>query len=240
MPYIILRGRWFHSIVLNVHAPTEYKIDDVKDSFNEELERIFNKFPKYHMKILLGDFNAEVGRENLYKVTVLNESIHEMSNNNGVSVVSITTSKYLIVKSTMFPHHNIHKYTWMSPDWKTYNQMHNILIERRRHSSVLDVQSLRAADCDMDQCLVVAKIKERITVKKHGSHKFHMERFSLKLLNEVDKYRVKVSNKFAAFEELDTGDEIKIIWETIRENITISSKESLGYYDLKQHKPWFD
>jgi hypothetical protein len=33
MPYIILRGRWFHIIVLNVHAPTEDKSADVKDSF---------------------------------------------------------------------------------------------------------------------------------------------------------------------------------------------------------------
>jgi hypothetical protein len=35
----------------------------VKDSFYEELERVFDKFPKYHMKILLGDFNAKVGEE---------------------------------------------------------------------------------------------------------------------------------------------------------------------------------
>jgi hypothetical protein len=55
MPYIILRGRWFHVIVLNFHDPTEDKTDDVKDSFYEELERIFDKFLKYHMKILLGD-----------------------------------------------------------------------------------------------------------------------------------------------------------------------------------------
>jgi hypothetical protein len=46
MSYIILRGRWFHIIVLNVHAPTEAKTDDVKDGFYEELERIFDKFPK--------------------------------------------------------------------------------------------------------------------------------------------------------------------------------------------------
>jgi hypothetical protein len=57
--YIILRSRWFHIIVLNVHAPTEDKTDDVKDSFYEELECIFNKIPKYHMKILLGDFSAK-------------------------------------------------------------------------------------------------------------------------------------------------------------------------------------
>jgi hypothetical protein len=46
MSYIILRGRWCHIIVLNVHAPTEDKTDDVKDGLYEELERMFHKFPK--------------------------------------------------------------------------------------------------------------------------------------------------------------------------------------------------
>jgi exonuclease III len=74
MSYIILRSHWFQIIVLNVHAPTEEKTDDVKDSFYEELEGIFNKFPKYHMKILLGDLSAKVGTEDIFKPTIGNES----------------------------------------------------------------------------------------------------------------------------------------------------------------------
>jgi hypothetical protein len=66
MLYIILRGRWCDIIVLIVHAPTEDKTDDTKDSFYEELEHVFNKLPKYHMKILLGDFSAKVGREDIF------------------------------------------------------------------------------------------------------------------------------------------------------------------------------
>jgi exonuclease III len=78
MSYIILTGRCCHIIVLNVHAPTEDKTDDVKDSFYEELERVFDKFPKYQMKILLGDFNAKVGREDIFKPTIGNESSHNL------------------------------------------------------------------------------------------------------------------------------------------------------------------
>jgi hypothetical protein len=63
----MLRGRWCHIIVLNVHAPTEDKTDDVKDSFYEEMERVFDTFPKYHMRMLLGDFNAKVRREDRFK-----------------------------------------------------------------------------------------------------------------------------------------------------------------------------
>jgi hypothetical protein len=53
-------------IVLNVHAPTEDKCDDTNYSFYEETEGVFDQFPKYHIKILLGDFNAKVGREDIF------------------------------------------------------------------------------------------------------------------------------------------------------------------------------
>jgi hypothetical protein len=68
---------------------------------------------------LLEDFHAKVGREAMFKPTIGNESLHEIGNDNGVSVVNFATSKNLIAKSTIFPHCRIHKYTWTSPDGKT-------------------------------------------------------------------------------------------------------------------------
>jgi hypothetical protein len=161
----------------------------------------------------------------------------------GVRLVNFVTSKNLRVKSTMFPHRNIHKYTWTSPDGKTHNQIDHILVDRRRHSNVLDVQSFRAADCDSDHYLMVAKVRERLAVNKQRSQRFDMERFNLKKLNGVEgkeQFRVEVSNRFAGFEYLNFGLDINDAWETIRENIKISAKESLGYYELKKHKPWLD
>jgi hypothetical protein len=55
------------------------------------------------MKVLLGDFNAKVGREDFFKPTIGNESLHIISNDNGVSLVNFATTKNLRVKSTMFP-----------------------------------------------------------------------------------------------------------------------------------------
>jgi endonuclease/exonuclease/phosphatase family metal-dependent hydrolase len=179
---LILRGRWCHIIVLNVHAPTEDKTDDVKDSFYEEVQRMFDKFPKYQMEILLGDFNAKVGREDIFKATIGNESIHEISNDNGVRLVNFATSKNLRVKSTMFPHRNNYKYTWTSIDGKTHNQIDHILVDRRRHSNVLDVPSFRAADCDGDHYLVVANVRERLAVNKQRSHRFQLPRNTIFLL----------------------------------------------------------
>jgi hypothetical protein len=75
----------------------------------------------------------------------------------------------------MFPHRNIHKYTSMSLDGKTHNQIDHILIDWGRHSSIRDVRSFRAADCDTDHYLVVVKVRERQAVTKQRSHRFHTE-----------------------------------------------------------------
>jgi hypothetical protein len=60
----------------------------------------------------------------------------------------------------MFPHCSIHNYTWTCPGGKTHNQIDHVVIDRRRHSSILDVQSFRGADCDTYRYLVVAKVRE--------------------------------------------------------------------------------
>jgi hypothetical protein len=68
-----------------------------------------------------------------------------------------------------------------------------------------------------------------------------MERFNLKKLNEVEskeQYCIEISNRFAASENLDTEVDVNKAWETIRENIKISAKVSLGYYILKKNKSW--
>jgi hypothetical protein len=88
----------------------------------------------------------------------------------------------------------------------------------RRHLNVLDVRSYRAADCDTDHYLVVEKVMERLAVNKQRSHRFHMERFNLKKLNEVEgkeQFRVEVSNRFAALEDLDAEVEINSARELI-------------------------
>jgi hypothetical protein len=69
------------------------------------------------MTILLGYFNAKAGREDIFKLIIGNESLHEVSYDNGVIVVNFASSKNLIVKSTTFPHcdTNTHGLLMVSP-----------------------------------------------------------------------------------------------------------------------------
>jgi hypothetical protein len=75
-----------------VHAPSGEKSDDSNDNFYEELEQVFNHFPNCHMKILFGGFNAKLEREDFFKPTIGNESLHQDSNDNGVRIIKTKKS----------------------------------------------------------------------------------------------------------------------------------------------------
>jgi hypothetical protein len=83
MSYITLRGSWCDITILNVYAPAKDKCDDTKNSLYEELERVFDQFPKYHMKMLLEGFNTKLGREDIFKPLIGNESLHETNDDYG-------------------------------------------------------------------------------------------------------------------------------------------------------------
>jgi len=108
--------------------------------------------------MLLGDFNAKVWIETIFKPTTGQEILHQDNNDYGFRLVNFATSQNLVVKSTMFPQRNIHKHTWTSSDGKTHNQIDHMLIYRRWHSSVLDVRSSRGTVCDTDHYLEIERL----------------------------------------------------------------------------------
>jgi hypothetical protein len=98
-------------------------------------------------------------------------------------------------------------------------------------------------DCDTVRRLVVANVRNRLTVNTRGMQKFNMERFSLNKLNKVEEtkwYRVKNSNRTAALENLDDEMDINRAWETIIDNIKISDEKNLDNYKLKSYTSWFN
>jgi hypothetical protein len=81
----------------------------------------------------------------------------------------------------------------------------------RWNSSIVDVRSFRAAACDTDHCLVVAKFRETLAGSKHAAQRFDVERFNLRKLSELEvriRYQIKISNRFAALENLNDSKDI--------------------------------
>ena len=92
------------------------------------------------------------------------------------------------------------------------------MVDRRWHSSILDVRNCRGADCDTDHYLAVAKFKERLAVSKQAAQKSNGRRFNLRELNELEarkQYQIEITNRFVALKNLSCGEDIKRAWENI-------------------------
>ena len=94
--------------------------DSVKDDFYKELSVTQANLPAHDIKLVLGDFNARVGRDTKTWPGVIGaHSFHQSDNDNGVRTLDFCTINDLTIGGTLFQHKNIHKGTWLSPDEKT-------------------------------------------------------------------------------------------------------------------------
>jgi len=85
--YLRLKTKWFSCTLGNVHAPTKEKTEEVKEEFCNLLEQNINQIANSDVKIILGDFNVKFGKEDIYKPTIGNESLHNETNNNGIKII---------------------------------------------------------------------------------------------------------------------------------------------------------
>jgi hypothetical protein len=136
-----IRTRFFDITFICVHAPTEKADDEDEYSFYEKLEATYDWLPGYDVKIVLGNTNAKIGKETVYRPTFGRYSVHNECNNNGTRLVDLEISKNMVIRSTCFPHKQLHLATWCSPDGVMANQIDHVLIERRHGSDILDVRS---------------------------------------------------------------------------------------------------
>jgi hypothetical protein len=98
--YIRIAQQKLDLIILNCYAPTENADDEENNSFYDTLEANFDVLPKSCIRLIVGDLNAQVGREMSFGQTIGKESWHLTTNNNGQKIIDFCSSKDFIISST--------------------------------------------------------------------------------------------------------------------------------------------
>ncbi|XP_038118090.1 craniofacial development protein 2-like [Culex quinquefasciatus] len=160
-----VKGRFFNISIINVHSPHSGSEDDEKDAFYEQLNWTYNSCPKHDVKIVIGDFNAQVGQEEEFRPVIGKFSAHVRTNENGLRLIDFATSKNMAVRSTCFQHNLRDKYTWRSPQG-TESQIDHVVIDGRHFSDIIDVRTYRGANVDSDHYLVMVKMRQRLSLAK--------------------------------------------------------------------------
>ncbi|GAB1869237.1 Craniofacial development protein 2 [Camponotus japonicus] len=108
---IRLRGRCRNVSIISAYTPTKEASDDEKITFYDRLDRECSKISRYDVLILLGDFNAKIGREDFLQHVAGKQSLHANTNTNGKMLSQLAESNELIIKSTCFEKKDIYKET---------------------------------------------------------------------------------------------------------------------------------
>ncbi|XP_071161040.1 craniofacial development protein 2-like [Mytilus edulis] len=149
------------------YAQTNNAKDDTKDDFNEQLQTAISKVPQHDMLVIMGDLNANVGSDNTDSENVMGRHGCGVKNKNGERAIDLCLCNKLVIGWAIFPHKNIHKLTWKSPDGISVNQIDHILVNNKWRRSLRDVRVLRGADVNSDHYLL--KATNQIKIKK-GSY----------------------------------------------------------------------
>jgi exonuclease III len=136
-----IETKFHNTSFINVHAPIQEKEEIEEEAFYQKVEEVYDSCPSNDIKILLGDLNAKVGREEIYQGLSGRHSMNLNTNNNGQRLLEFAAAKNMVVSSTRFLQKEIHKQTWRSPHGKTNNQTDHIFIDKRNASSIKDVKS---------------------------------------------------------------------------------------------------
>jgi hypothetical protein len=126
-----MEAKFYNISIINAHAPTEDKEDDEGEIFYEALEKAYDNCPKNDLKIIIGDMNAKIGKEQIYRKYTGRYSAHEETNGNENRIINLAASRNMVLGSTRFERKNIYKYTWESPDREAQNQIDHILLDAK-------------------------------------------------------------------------------------------------------------
>ena len=234
-----IRGIYRKISLVNVHAPTEAIVEEKKDMFYEELARIMNGIPKYDIKIIIGDLNAKIGNEEIYKSITGGHSKHTESNENGKKLIEFATEMKMKIMNTCFQRKNIYKATWVSPYGNTCNQIDHVMTERKDANAIKNVRSQRGAEGGSDHYMVKVIVKQ-VMPQETKNKKRKIERYEVQ---KLQRENVRQSFIETVGRNLNNENGTKTIeekWNRLEKTVEMSSKHILTKNKYAKNKDWFD
>ncbi|XP_072043067.1 craniofacial development protein 2-like [Amphiura filiformis] len=217
-----LHGHPFNISIVQVYAPTSTASDEAMENFYGQLQDVLDKIPSKDMLIILGGWNAKVGKSDIKSRSIGKFGLGER-NDRGDSLEEFCQANDLIVGNTLFQQHPRRLWTWRSPGGNVKNQIDYILLKRRWCSSLFSVRTRPGADCGSDHQLLVARMKLKLKAKKRVTPPV---RFDVDKIPE--QYTVSVGNRFEALlrtdeEELSPNE----LWEEMKEAVLSAAEENI-------------
>ncbi len=224
--------------ILQCYAPTNEADMEEKEDWYDQLQSAISKVPQHDMLLVIGDMNAKVGADNSDCEGTMGSHGCGDINDNGERLVDLCMNNNLVIGGTIFPHKDIHKLTWKSPDGITTNQIDHIIINGKWRRSLQDVRVYRGADVNSDHYLVAATIKLKLKkVSSQGQRRKQLDITKLRCPDTNAAFVLELKNRFGALSDEVEDQNVSNKWDTIKNTYCETAKKVLGY-KKKRNKEW--
>ena len=225
--------------VISAYAPTLDSEDLEKEIFYSQLNNVLSGIPNCHKVILLGDFNARIGRDHEIWPDTLGKEGVGSCNSNGLLLLTMCREHNLIVTNTLFRQKNKFKTSWQHPRSKHWHLIDYIIVRCRDRKDVLLTRSMTSADdCWTDHRLIRSKMAIGIAPKRRLQKKTLRRKFNTTRLQDPSVQK-EFATKLSKALPVEHPDDIEDHWDSLKNSILETCKGTIGYAK-KKHQDWFD
>ena len=146
------QGKPFNIMVIQAYAPISNAEEAEVEQFYEDLQDLLELIPKKYVLLIIGDWNAKVGSQEIPGVT--GKFGLGVQNEAGQRLTEFCQENTLVIANTLLQQHKRRLYTWTSPDRQHQNQIDYILCSQRWRSSIQSAKTRLGTDCGSDHCQI--------------------------------------------------------------------------------------
>src|SRR6218665_1527154 len=225
--------------VIQVYAPTSNSTEEEIEDFYTALQEAMGNTPSQDLIIVMGDFNAKVGKDWETWRGAMGRFGYGEENQRGGRLLSFCLGNSLKIMNTQFYQRKANrKWTWESPDGKTRNMIDFVLVNNGWKSSVTMCRTFTKLDVASDHNLVMAGIRVKLKTihREKSGKKFDIERLDDNLVRR--EYSTLLKSKWEHTKKKKNRDSVEVTWEDIRSIYTEVAQQVLGTKKGKKQKPW--
>lgn len=235
-------GKKQHATIISAYAPTLDSDDNTKEAFYSDLEKILSATPKEDKIILMGDFNARIGRDHeLWKGTIGKDGVGNI-NANGVLLLTKCAQHGLTVTNTIFRQKNHLKTTWRHPRSKHWHLLDYVIVRSKDTKDVLLTRAAKGSeDCWTDHRLIRSSMNIHLSSRHRKLQKSKRRKLNTAALKNPEvkadfQAQLNMTLRHAP-QNIDLTVHEK--WEFIKKAILVTCTQTIGY-ECRKSQDWFD
>ena len=226
--------------IISVYAPTMTNPDENKEAFYIQLASVLSGIPRTHKLLLIGDFNARIGRDNDKWPLVMGKHGIGKCNSNGELLLALCSEFVLTVTNTMFKQKDERKTTWMHPRSKHWHVIDFIITRCLDKMDIHSTRAMRGAPCWTDHQMLRSKVAFRIRQKhnRQGINKpTKLNTAKLSTTSHRESFEQEMDSVLAQWEEKEnsTPDEE---WAALQQ--VVFKPRHILTSQTEKNQDWFD